>query len=209
MKQIDKELEELNLLLIKMCDIVIKNITLSIEDLSSHNDTREVNDDLVDQYEKLIEEHCIDIVISHQPVAKDLRLITGILKVITDLERIGDHAQDILDYTKLINGDKIDIGDNIKKMSDIVTDMVLNSIQSFIKRDIKEANRVIKLDDKVDELFLETRELLIECAQKNPKKVRNVLFVSQISKYLERIGDHAVNISEWVVYVIEGFHKEG
>lgn len=208
MKPIDKELENLNILLIQMCDVVNNNISQSIADIIQFDKNREVNDKIVDDYEKLIENKCIEIIISNQPVAKDLRLITGILKIITDLERIGDHAEDILKYSKKLNECKIYRRDRLIEMSKIANKMVLNAIESFIKMDLNQANEVIEMDDQLDFLYDDIRFDLIKLGKNDSSYTDTIVYSILISKYLERIGDHAVNIAEWVIYVIKGFHKE-
>ena len=148
------------------------------------------------------------LLLQQQPVARDLRLISAALKMITDMERIGDQAADIseivsyIDLSGSIN--KIHISD----MAQTAIKMVTDSIDAFVKRDLKLAEQVIKHDDVVDDLFSKIKSDVVSLITNNPKDGEQFVDLIMIAKYLERIGDHATNIAEWVVFSITGEHKE-
>jgi len=209
MTHLDKELEHLNVMLLKMADIVQKNI---IDSFSIYKDNKEVNlsinDDLVDQYERLIEETCLNIMLKERPYAKDLRKVSGILKLVSDLERIGDHAEDIMEFNiKLHNSENIKI-ESIDKMVSIALTMVNDSIMSFIKEDITLAEDVLKRDDLVDNIYEEVIIYLIDQTKEGNITSSFAIYTTLVVKYIERIADHAVNIGEWVIYIINGFYKD-
>ena len=208
-KHFEEELKNLKLLLIKMADIVNFNINKSIGAYTSHKNKGEVyvNDDLVDQYERIIEEHCLDIILRQQPVAKDLRVVSGILKLITDLERIGDHAEDILEYNDKLMEEHFYQIDRIDEMAAIASQMIVQSIEAFVREDLKIAQAVIEEDDKVDLLYKQITDELVKLDNNNEVSSEFALYTLIIVKYLERIADHSVNIAEWVIYIISGYHK--
>jgi len=162
----------------------------------------------IDQKEKEIESLCLKLLLQQQPVARDLRQISSALKMITDMERIGDQAADIAEIVAYV-----DLTDNINKLhiSDMATatiKMVTDSIDAFVKRDLKLAEEVIAYDDVVDELFCKIKKDVISLITNNQKDGEHFVDIIMIAKYLERIGDHATNIAEWVVFSITGEHKE-
>jgi phosphate transport system protein len=162
----------------------------------------------IDQKEKDIESLCLKLLLRQHPVAGDLRLISAALKMITDMERIGDQAADIAEIVAYV-----DLTDNINKLhiSDMATatiKMVTDSIDAFVKRDLKLAEEVIAYDDVVDELFCKIKTDVVSLITSNPQNGEQFVDIIMIAKYLERIGDHATNIAEWVVFSINGKHKE-
>jgi phosphate transport system protein len=161
----------------------------------------------IDQKEKEIESLCMRLLLQQQPVARDLRLISAALKMITDLERIGDQARDIAEITVLLS-DKIYIKelDHIPQMAAATVKMVTDSIESFVKRDLDLAQSVILSDDIVDGLFNTVRADLIELIRSDSADGEQIIDLMMIAKYFERIGDHAVNVCEWVVFAITGRH---
>lgn len=208
-RHFEEELKNLNKFLIKMADIVNNNITKSIDAYLTHKAPGEVyvNDDLVDQYERIIEEHCLDIILREHPVARDLRVVSGILKLITDLERIGDHAEDILEFNDKLNMEDYYQIDDIDNMANLASEMIVKSIEAFVKEDSSLAEEVIKDDDIVDELYLKILNELIELDNNNITTSEFIIYTTLIVKYIERIADHAVNVAEWVIFIISGFHK--
>lgn len=162
----------------------------------------------IDQKEKDIESLCLKLLLQQQPVAKDLRLISSALKMITDMERIGDQASDIAEIVTFINLSESKNLVHISDMAEATIKMVTSSIDAFVKRDLELANTVIRNDDIVDELFLKIKNDLIKLIAKDTNFGEQALDILMIAKYLERIGDHAVNIAEWVVFSITGTHKE-
>lgn len=162
----------------------------------------------IDEKEKEIESLCLKLLLQQQPVAKDLRVISAALKMITDLERIGDQAKDIAEIIPYLAGKHI-ISEFqlIQAMANATIEMVTKSIDAFVSSDESLAKKVIESDDKVDDLFIQIKKSLISMIQENPEKGEDVIDLLMIAKYFERIGDHAVNVAEWVVFSITGIHK--
>ncbi len=166
-----------------------------------------VADDEIDTKEREIESLCIKLLLQQQPVASDLRQISAALKMITDMERIGDQAVDIIEIVSLGN---IAIDANTTHLYDMANEtitMVTNSIDAFVKQDKELAERVIEMDDIVDNLFNTVKEEVIDLIGKKMTSGEMALDMLMIAKYFERIGDHATNIAEWVVFSITGEHK--
>ena len=160
----------------------------------------------IDQKERDIESLCLKLLLQQQPVASDLRLISSVLKMITDIERIGDQASDIAEIVTCLSGA---CGHNahIDQMAQATIKMVTDSLDAFVRRDLTLAWSVIEYDDVVDRLFDECKQDLIAEIAQSPADGERVLDVLMIAKYLERIGDHATNIAEWVEFSITGTHK--
>ena len=162
----------------------------------------------VDQKEKDIEALCLKLLLQQQPVARDLRLISAALKMITDMERIGDQSADISEIVIFLSDTPyIKPLDLLPKMADATMGMVTRSIDAFVRRDLEMAQGVIQADDVVDGLFSAVREELTGLIREDPANGSQALDFLMIAKYFERIGDHAVNIAEWVVYAITGVHR--
>ena len=163
----------------------------------------------IDQHERDIERLCMRLLLMQQPpVARDLRQISAALKMITDMERIGDQAFDISDITKHVSFQKYESKVHIKEMANAVIYMVTDSVDSYVKKDAALAKKVAAADDQVDELFLKVRSELVELVRSNQDMAEGALDLMMIAKYLERIGDHAVNVAEWVIYAITGDHMK-
>ena len=165
-------------------------------------------DKRIDQMEKEIESMCLKLLLQQQPVAKDLRIISAALKMITDIERIGDQASDIAEITGYANlaGSLNKI--RIKDMAIAAIKMVTDAIDAFVKEDLELAISVIEYDDIVDNSFLEVKSDIIELISKDKASGEVAIDMMMIAKYLERIADHATNIAEWVVFSITGKHEE-
>ena len=163
----------------------------------------------IDQKERDIESRCLKLLLQQQPVAKDLRQISAALKMITDMERIGDQAEDIAEIIPYLNGRTAEECEQIRFMAKEAVRMVTDSIDAYVKRDVELARAVIEHDDVVDDYFAEAKQLLIELVTSNPEDGEYAIDLLMISKYLERIGDHATNIAEWVIFSVTGIHKEG
>lgn len=212
----DRQLLELNNELIQMGSLIEKAIELAIASLVKQDveGAKEAIrfDEEIDRQEKVIESLCMKLLLQQQPVAKDLRLISAALKMITDMERIGDHAADISEMTILMADSTyekscIDI-EIIKEMAKETTDMVIKSVNAFVNTDLELARMVLSQDDKVDELFSRFKHYLILKINENVKNGEHAADMLLVSKYFERIGDHATNIAEWVIYSITGVHEE-
>ena len=208
----DKQLFELNKAIIEMgamCEDALKNTSKALieGDLKLAKEVIEDSDD-IDHLEHDIETRCMKLLLHQQPVARDLRLISSVLKMITDMERIGDQAEDIAEIIIYLNADRgVDLK-LIKEMADATIDMLTASIDSFIKKDEVLARKVIGQDDIVDDYFIRIKSALIKLIKDNAIDGEYALDLLMISKYYERIGDHATNIAEWVIYSITGIHKE-
>ena len=160
----------------------------------------------IDRKEREIESMCLKLLLQQQPVASDLRLISSVLKMITDIERIGDQASDIAEIVELLP-DACGHDEHIEQMAQATIKMVTDSLDAFVRRDRTLAVSGIEDDDVFDCLFVEGRQDLIAAIAQNPGDGERVLDVLMIAKYLERIGDHATNIAEWVEFSITGTHK--
>ena len=207
----DRQLCQLNDELIEMGELIEKAIEDTIKALVSQ-DVELANtvinmDDEIDAKEKEIENLCLKLLLQQQPVAKDLRLISSALKMITDMERIGDHATDISEITIELSSQKyIKKLEHIQQMSKETMVMLVKSIEAFVNKDIDKARNVIEQDDIVDNLFITVKRELIGMIHENVDAGEQATDLLMVAKYLERIGDHATNISEWVIFSITGSH---
>ena len=160
----------------------------------------------IDRMERNIESMCLKLLLSQQPVARDLRMISAALKLITDMERIGDQASDIAEIINFLDGRSIEECEYIGEMAKAAIRMVTDSVDAYVKQDVDAAHRVIAGDDVVDDYFDKVKTSLISLIANNPDEGRYALDLLMIAKYFERIGDHAVNIAEWVVFSVTGIH---
>ena len=165
-------------------------------------------DSEIDHKERSIESMCLKLLLQQQPVARDLRQISAALKMITDMERIGDQAEDISEIVQFLNGRTVENADLLQEMSRAVIKMVTESVDAYVKHDIMLAEKVVKDDDIVDSCFTPVKHKLIDAIAANPSDGEYALDLMMIAKYFERIGDHAVNIAEWVIFSVTGVHKE-
>lgn len=206
----DEQLALLNVELIKMgslCELAISN---ALKGLMEDNDELLKlvfeTDSEIDEKEREIENMCFKLLLQQQPVARDLRTISSALKMISDMERIGDQASDIAEIAGFIEGDDAKDHTHLKAMAHAASDMVTDSIKSFVNRDLALAHRVMAEDDIVDAHFEEVKQEIIDLIRKEEVKAEFSLDLLMIAKYLERIGDHAVNVAEWVEFSITGQH---
>ena len=166
-------------------------------------------DDEVDKKEGDIESLCLRLILQQQPVASDLRTISSALKMITDMERIADHAVDISELTIEMAGlPYIKRLNHIKEMAKETTLMLISSIDAYVNKDLEKAQIVINSDDIVDELFLKVKGEIIDLIHENKENGRQATDLIMVAKYFERIGDHATNIAEWVIFSITGKHNK-
>ena len=203
------QLKLLNDLLIQMGQMVEHAIELSIAALNNQDKetAKEViaYDEEIDEKEKEIEQLCLKLLLCQQPVAKDLRFISSALKMITDLERIGDQAADIAELAMLLSDTPyIKDLEHIGRMAVETTDMVIKSIDAYVKKDVEEARAVIGHDDVVDDLFVTVKKELITLINQNVENGEQAADLLMVAKYFERIGDHATNIAEWVIFSVTG-----
>ncbi|MDO4542464.1 MAG: phosphate signaling complex protein PhoU [Bacillota bacterium] len=210
----DIQLDELNTELIEMGARIERAIFLANEALLEQDAEKAKKvmekDDKIDNMERSIERMCLMLLLQQQPVARDLRLISSALKMITDMERIGDQAADISELTiELSKAPYIKELITIPKMAEVTISMVKRSIDAYVHKDLDLAQEVIKEDDVVDDLFVEVKDDLIDLIAKDITNGTQALDLLMVAKYFERIGDHAVNIAEWVEFSITGRHKSG
>ena len=204
----DEQLNQLNQEMVQMGVMIEENIQTSIEALVRHNVemAKEIveKDVAVDQKQKQIEGICFDLLIQQQPVAKDLRAITAAMKMVTDMERIGDHASDIAEMTIFMGKSRYEANlEHINKMASETVLMLNWSIEAYIEKDKVKAENVIAHDDIVDTLFDETKNDIIKLIQDKSEDGEEATDLLMVAKYFERIGDHATNISEWVLYSLK------
>ena len=163
----------------------------------------------IDHMEREIEAICLRLLLQQQPVAKDLRVVSAALKMITDMERIGDQAEDIADIIPVLNGRTgAEFGD-LKLMAEATCKMVTDSIDAYVRQDVKLARMVLEHDDIVDDAFRKMKDTLIKMITDNNADGEYAVDLLMIAKYFERIGDHATNIAEWVEFSVTGIHKGG
>lgn len=211
-KKFDTELGELHEELVVMASMAETAISSTVQALKNKDQVlaQKVigNDDAIDEKEKEIERRCLKLLLQQQPVAKDLRNVSAALKMITDIERIGDQAADIAEIVVfLCNNGEFDVPEGLPEMARMTIQMVRGAIDAFITEDLDKANKVIKSDDEVDEEFIKTRDQLIDQIHNTDISGQNIMDLLMITKYFERIGDHAVNTAEWVIFAMTGKHK--
>ena len=207
----DMQLERLNSQLThmgEMCEIAITRATKALEDgkIDEAKSVQEADEE-IDQLEKDIERLCLKLLLQQQPVARDLRQISAALKMITDMERIGDQASDIADITKYLENSELTQHVHIHQMAEAAMGMLTDSIEAFVKKDLLLARKVMKQDDVVDELFNQVKSELITAIAEEPGQGEICIDMVMVAKYFERIADHVVNIAEWVEYSVTGEHK--
>lgn len=212
--QFEAELNEMKDELVAMCRLtadMIANATTALV-----NFDRELgrsigeSDKKVDEYEMDIEKRCMRILIRRQPVARDFRVVSTALKMITDIERFGDQASDIGDLVYTMPGDTyIKKLTHLSAMGELAVRMVRESVNSFIRNDEQLADEVIGLDDAMDDMFIAVKDDLIELIRQDGEKNGDqAITLMMVAKYLERIGDHAVNVAEWTKYNETGVHQK-
>ena len=205
----ERQLEELHVQIITMGSLCEKVIAFSAKAIQGVNCSKEVfdTDREIDAKEREIENICMRLLLHQQPVARDLREISAALKMISDMERIGDQAADIADLARFIDRNSVEIPKEIEKIADQTVRMVTESIDSFVKADLDLCRKVINDDDMVDESFEQVKTELTEMIYHRSIDAKLALDLLMTAKYMERIGDHAVNIAEWVEYSITGIHR--
>ena len=205
----EEQLEKLHVEMIQMGALCEDAISAAAEALI-HSDAAlaaaaEEAEREIDQKEREVENLCLKLLLQQQPVARDLREISAALKMISDLERIGDQAADISEMTSYVHLPQ-GRSSHIADMARAVINMVTDSVDSFVKRDLQLARQVCAADDRVDELFIQVRRELVELIAADASYGEQGLDLLMVAKYLERIGDHATNVAEWVEYSITGVH---
>lgn len=209
----DRQLVQLNNELIEMGGMIEKAISDTVKALVNQDIELASNvieyDEEIDHQEREIEQLCLKLLLQQQPVAKDLRLISAALKMITDMERIGDHATDISEITiELSKESYIKKLDHIQQMAKETMVMLVQSVEAFVNKDMDKARTVIVHDDVVDDLFNKVKAELIAMIHEDVNSGEQASDLLMAAKYFERIGDHATNISEWVIFSITGQHPD-
>lgn len=204
----ERQLMQLNTELIAMGALCEDAIDCAVKYLLENNKKMKENaseiEKQIDRKERDIETICLRILLRQQPVAADLRTVSSALKMISDMERIGDQAYDISEIGEYVVNKGITNEVHIADMADTAAKMVTLSIESFVKKDISLAQAAISLDNKVDELFLTVKSELIDAVRQGRDNGETLIDLLMIAKYFERIGDHAENIAEWVIYAVTG-----
>lgn len=212
-KRFDEQLNELNQEMIHMGNIIEQAIENALDALI-HKDIKKANeiiksDNEIDRQERKIENLCLQLLLQQQPVAKDLRFISATLKMITDMERIGDHATSIAELTiEMATQAHIKKLEHIEQMAKETIIMLINCLKSYIAQNLEIAKNVIRHDEKVDKLFFQVKKDLIQMIHEDCECGEDATNLLLIAKYFERIADHAVNIAKWIVFSITGKHEK-
>ena len=208
----DRQLELLNRELIGMGALCEEVISLAAQALTGEDAELAAKiaavDSEIDKAERSIESMCLRLLLQQQPVAKDLRVVSAALKMITDMERIGDQAEDIAEIIAYLGGRTAEECSQIREMATHAQKMVTESVDAYVRQDVSLAAAVLAHDDIVDDYFDMVKNKLIDMIAKNPADGEYALDLLMIAKYFERIGDHATNIAEWVVFSVTGTHKD-
>lgn len=210
----ERQLKQLNDELIEMGNMIERAIQMAVSAMLTQDTDKAKEaiafDDEIDHMEKEIEGLCMKLLLQQQPVASDLRTVSSALKMITDMERIGDQSSDIAEIIMELKKEPyVKKLDHIQEMAKETTMMVVKSVEAFVNKDINMARAVIATDDVVDGLFLEIKRELIQLINEKQEYGEQAADLLMIGKYFERIGDHATNIAEWVIFSITGEHEAG
>ncbi len=208
--EIQEEIEHLNSLILQMAGVVEKNLFYAFDVYLNYDNNKyyhAVDDDKVNAYERWIEADALHIMLKEKLYASDLRVVTGIMSMVQDMERLGDHAKDILEFSlKVKNANKDQ--KEIKELVEFVIQMVKDSVKSHIEKNESLARDVILRDDHVDEAYAKLIDELIHQDQDKENTSEYAIYTALVVKYIERIADHATNIAEWVIYIMTGFYKD-
>lgn len=215
MRQIfQDQMKELEIQMISTGNLLEQAIDAAVKALTEENFEKieEVHrlEDEVDHAEKRIENLCLRLITLQQPVAGDMRRISAALKMITDMERIGDQAADIADLSRrLIDHGVYRHARHLTKMASVTRQMVSGALDAYVNRDVTLARQVMNTDDEVDSLFISVKDDLISLIRESDSWIEQAVDLLMVAKYFERIGDHAVNIAEWVDYSVNGPEQDG
>ena len=211
-KYYDEQLVALHAELINMGQMISGAIGKAVAALLSRDtaSAREViaYDEEVDRQERAVETMCYKLLLSQQPVAGDLRRVSSALKIITDMERIGDHAADISELTLMLDALPRMSNAHLREMAAQTTEMLLHSLEAYVEQDMDKAHAVIAQDDAVDALFVAVKRDLVEAIRVDPQAGEAAADLLMAAKYFERIGDHATNIDEWAIFAHTGHHAQ-
>ena len=209
-EQYDRQLKKLNDELIRMGEMICEAISGAVSALEARDNRRAKEiiayDEEIDQQERLVESMCFKLLLSQQPVAGDLRRVSSALKIITDMERIGDHAADISEIELMLERLPPMSNAHLREMAAETRAMLLSSIEAYVERDVQKAQAVIDRDDVVDALFDTVKGELIAAIHESPENGEPATDLLMAAKYFERIADHATNIAEWAIFATTGRH---
>ena len=208
----DEELKNLHGALIDMGTMIESAISGAITALENRDIQKAKDiiayDEEIDAQERLIEEMCMKLLLRQQPVARDLRMISTALKLITDMESIGDHAADISELASMLRDLPQMNSNSLREMAVQTSTMLISSVEAYVEQDEEKARAVIRQDEVVDDLFVTVKREMIEAIQKNSDCSETAADLLMAAKYFERIGDHATNIAEWTLYALTGRHED-
>ena len=202
---LNKELIEMGALCEDAIELVAK--ALHTNDGDVYKEVRPISVE-IDHKERDIESRCMKLLLQQQPVARDLRQISAALKMITDMERIGDQAEDIAEIIGYLKGENLNSTVPVQEMAQAAIKIVTESVDAYVNKDVTLAEAILKEDDIIDEYFMESKRRLIKMIAENPENGEYALDLLMITKYFERIGDHATNIAEWVIFSVTGEHED-
>lgn len=208
---LNNRIDEINLNTIKMFELTIKYLKDAGDILLNHQviNVPVIDDEKINNYERKIEEECLLIILRERPFAIDLRRVTGIFKLVEDIERLSDHALDLVwTTTNLLKYSEATKFENLKLILKLAFKMVSDSYVAYVNNDDKLANDVVNRDDQVDELYLKVLDEIPLKKDKNNLDDNFIIYATLLAKYAERIADHASNIAEWVVYIKSGYYKD-
>ena len=208
----DEQLFELNKEIIEMGAMCEEALSSAAAALNAGDirlaESVKANSNLIDQMERDIESRCMKLLLHQQPVARDLRQISAALKMMTDMERIGDQAEDIVEIVPHLAAYPDAKFPKIQEMAKAAQSMVTEAVDAYVKQDLEMARKVMAHDDVVDTYFSKVRTALIDVIANHPSEGEYALDLLMIAKYFERIGDHCTNIAEWVEFSVTGIHKD-
>jgi phosphate transport system protein len=212
-EQFHTELRSLEQEILRMGALVEEQMARAVESLSNQNlelaDQVVADDDVVDALEMDIERRCLRLLALQQPMAGDLRTISTALKIITDLERMADHAADIAKVTRRMHAQAlIKPLVDIPRMATVAAHMVRSALNAYVERDVDLALNMIRMDDEVDHLYGDIFRELLDIMRERPETVNQATYLLFVANYIERIADHATNLGEWVMYMVTGVRKE-
>lgn len=211
--ELQEKIDQVFVETIKMFDLTIRYLNDSFSyffnETNFEEKEKEINDDIVDRSLIAVEKKCLNIILRERPFARDLRRITGVFKLVDDIERLGDHSEDIAwCVSNLKKSDKYLVqSKSLLEMINVSLSMVTDAYYSLVKEDVKLATNVLKSDDLVDTLYLKVLEELRPINNSNLDS-NFIVFSTLIAKYIERIADHASNIAEWAIYIKSGYYKD-
>lgn len=208
---LSSRINKINLDTIKMFELTIKYLKDSGDILLNNRviNVPNIDDEKINSFERDIEEECLLIILRERPFAIDLRKVTGIFKLVEDIERLSDHALDLVwTTTNLLKYSEYTKFDDLRKMLNLSFKMVTDSYESFVNNDEKLATDIINRDDEIDALYLKVLDEIPLKKDSNKLDDNYIIYATLLAKYLERIADHASNIAEWVVYIKSGYYKD-